>query len=309
MPRKSRKKPRLHFAFGPHFGNAPYVPSYLGQKPTDYLVVEYAEGSTPKPISVRTLRKGVADFGDKGTHLEEARKYKVRFAQLGGKVYPGESGTKEELKRLTNKRNIATGYAFQRGTGQNYFDFELFVRKLVSDANYFLERHKLIGNRIAALEKSGTVLARYGSLHSTLSREMQKRGIESNRDISPMVFTHELSLVRKILMGKKPADIPIIEYKQAFVSELLLNWFNPIKVVKNDGSEHLTNFIVVRTLVDGLSERDLNEIIVQQNLALALSRNGIDIHHLPTRKGWLKFLEKHSVFYRRMKEIEKMKKK
>ncbi len=203
---RRRKIKKIHFEFEAHVPGQTYS-MHTPRKKTKTILAENSMGSL-KPITIQELKsipRGNKFYKSLVEYLEKAIKN-------GKKVVGGETAKSAwELNELREKLNKATVLESKM---KNNPSLENIKKYFSAEAELDKSRHKLIIRTVRESEKP--VQARYGSLHSILTKELKESGINSSRKLMPQVFDLSLTVVRKLLMGKTPSNA---EYKMAFITE------------------------------------------------------------------------------------------
>jgi len=317
-----RKRNPVHFVFEAHSPEQEYRKGKLPRNIKTIVFELYKGWPKGQPLTEEIVNKFPSD-----TRFEKTRKeFFLKALKESRRFVAGETVTLAEKKRLM----LLEGREFMRWT---YAFFEPSLKDIqkyfVAKARNNRFRHELIKKTIKELiEKKVIPLeARYGTTHSLLSMELRKQGIESSRTIKPQVFLPQEILLRKLTLGIKASQIKPVEYKKAF-ADLISHTnekMNEIIAGKKyeKWTEKDTRFfsLVETTLLNKLSEPQIDEIIKTRNPGLMFEFNGLpnplkeQIPHIEFRKKLIEFLNKNSSFQRRqqshiknIKEKEKIEK-
>ncbi len=299
MP-KNKRKP-VHFEFGSHAFQSKYSKQPFPGKKIKTVLFEDPFGIEKRNFKPEELV--VDDFKVEKSFLE----YVKRAHRRGIKIKAGESfeneAQKRKLERLYFDARNAQRILFSNLTMNNIENFFL------KQAEIEKFRHKLIINTIKNSEKP--IEAVYGAAHSNLTKQLKKEGIESSRDLKPMVFDWVSVVTRKIVEGKTPSEI---EYKRAFVSEFLLCKKTPELVFQKQEimlTQREVDFVCLleNVLFRNLSKKQLNEIILTKDWTKVFTLNDFSdplFYKIPKKK-FVEFLNKHSSFWKLHQRVAKRK--
>ncbi len=298
--RTNRKVKPVHLVFSAHGDRNPYLnnPAKHLAKRIRTHVYESAYGqdwfNSPTAEDTAAINKDI--------FLRRTQEF-LKRAQAGGqRIIAGESSDSVGQEKLIDLKALAE---VTRRWAKRSASLADIKKMLKAYAEYDQYRHQLIIDKIRKSDKP--LVARYGPAHSTLSAELRKEGIESSRDMQPRVFDWNLSLIRKLLSGKKPDDIPDIEYKKAFLAEFYADAVPfSLAILKPSPYKEQVITLFWRTLISRLREEQVDEIIKAKDRDLILTKNGLD--RTPTLPEIKSFLEQHSEFYRRQLAGGRMKK-
>lgn len=312
MPKKPEKskpseKKAVHFIFRAHSDGEKYMHKI---PQVDTFIFEHPNGhSAQEPITQEWIRKQYR----KTYYNRTARKFLSKLLEEGKTVKAGETYHSVERKKhfemLKIMMNIAMAVAFRSGELKDIKNY--FVKRAKSDR----ERHELIKNTIReSLPKK--IAARFGSVHSILSKELGKEGIQSTRDLGTVTFNWHDIVLRKLLSGIDPDKISNIEYIKGFLAMLHSAEY---KLIFAKPSSKLTaediNFLnlVQTTMLDRCTDKQIVQIFESAKPFARYPFSG-KIHKLlckynglptnPTREQLEAFLEKHSEQWRRMQRAK-----
>ncbi|MBD3387484.1 MAG: hypothetical protein GF416_00520 [Candidatus Altiarchaeales archaeon] len=285
-----RKKP-VHLTFKAHVDGETFRSQPLADDVKTF-VLEDASG--------RELNEQVEILHDRSTTYSSGAKEFVDEARAAGKeVVAGETfrspGDRELYERLSKSSNEAMKAAWINPVADCIRDY--FVKRAEWDAF----RHKLIRQTIGSASKEGPLEAQYGTGHSTLSAELSAVGIDSSRDMGPLVFPHDTCIIRKLVRGKDPMEISDREYKAGFVSMIMpddwasLAFCGKSLDVRTD-SDSRFEILVRHALVDRLTEQQLDEVLWRDDFKLVMTFNGLPnpLDRTPTPEEVRDFLDRNS---------------
>lgn len=284
---KAKQREKVHFVFRAH----PTGERYLPKKYDDFrgtLIVEDAIG-IKKGKEFEPKKFGKPQFTYGRTQVE----YIDELLKRNGKVNVGESFTTDYEKKQLLRHNYIRNNII--GQSINLWDLKLFKEAMIEIGKIDREiRHKLIKQTIS--ETKEPVVSRYGTMHSTLSRELQKIGIKSSREIDSQQFEHFSILRRKMLLNKRISKIDI---KRAFISLKILYSIGE-KFISSANLSNKDKIILIPSitfhLIENLSQKQLDKIISEKDLNLLCKFNNLPTN--PTRKELMLWLDKNSVFWR-----------
>jgi hypothetical protein len=292
-----RRKP-VHFLFETHFPNDSAMEprrKYLNPQ-TKTFVYEDASGVT-RPLTPADL-EGVSldSFSPRTRSKIEAFKEAFR---LGIPIVPGELMKPSEVKRY---RQLETQTQKTRAQASSSFALNDIKKYHEADAAEYRMRHEII--RRTLRESAAPLVANFGIIHSTLSRELRDRGIETSRDIQPQVFNWNEIVLRKMLLNQKPTDL---EHKKAFLSALFSTGLIENGLMRT-GADHNFFAMLETALFKNLEQNEarvVEQMLRTKDLSLLFEANGLPATPTPTQLH--QFLGKHSAFYTRESEIRKKK--
>jgi hypothetical protein len=174
-------------------------------------------------------------------------------------------------------------------------------------------RHFLIRRTIKRLAKGGRVEGQYGTFHSLLHQELIDEGTEVSRDVKAQIFDWESIVMRKLLRGVKPDDIPGIEYKKAFATTLQpmhalmmgkSDWYDQVICGKpneahTDADKRFSR-MVLNAMLDRLDEKRLESVLYELDCSLVFTANGLrdpESERPPTRGDYIDFLDRNMKDY------------
>lgn len=291
-PRAHRKN--VHFVFKAHPANEPHHSVYRG---TNTYLYEDARGFAEV-------------LGDRAVILKDNlrdRSLGKIARHTGVNILPGETahGVKGALKvgwlRWLLRENLRRESKLKKsGTLESYREF------LVSFAKLNRFRHTIIRENIAQLQGHGTIQSELGTAHSLLSSELRREGISSSREtLSPVVFTHNVALIRRLVRGVRPDSITDADYRRGLLSYRVS--FNKRLYSTNAGIT--LDAILSRAVIDSLSDAQvssaLNDIARGRSLSIHREIGLPSRTTLPQLVAWVK--KTHSK-YRRFLERPDIKK-
>lgn len=295
--RYPRKKGKVHFLFKSHGDDEHFGRGHnFSTLPKTYLFESAFGHINPEP------RKK----GDIHKLPNETRNNKTRIQALldlhakGVTILPGEAGRKKEIERL--HQLIATWYSIGQKLERNP-TLENIKEYVKAHANMTQSRHDLVRAHVKELIREGKtpVESQYGTNHSILSAELRKIGIPNTRTIFPRVKSHFHQVIFKKMRGKPVSDK---EYQQALASAVLLDFLAPLTPGKLKDAKDRFLTLFTTALIENLDPTQLTAVI--QNPQLVLRFNGLP--EKPTTKQIQAFLENHSLFWKRLKAHQEMKK-
>jgi len=312
-----RKRKSVHLILRSHFHGEKFRAGKLPPQKIKKFIVEYGvDLPIDRPIQKKDIILVTPQPGSSISNFNTTEKKFLSDAlKHGKKVVVGEmTRSKAELKKLWSMKGKLYKMDLTLMENPTLNDIKKYF---ILTANYGKFRHELIrGNIKYAIKKKETPIeVIYGSAHSLLSKELKKEGIESSRKIKPQVFIHEIILLRKLMAGVSPSQIKPIEYKRAFVSLLSFddrmytnvtgkNWF---KINDKD-----TRFyaLMETTMLNRLSEEQIDKIIKTKDLSLMFTFNGIsnpfkeNISRRKFHEQLIEFLNKYSDFQKIHKQFK-----
>ncbi|MEK6820947.1 MAG: hypothetical protein AABY11_00930, partial [archaeon] len=209
-PRASGKKRSgvVHFVFRGHAARQKFFP-VPARKETRTVLVEDGYGITleaekklSRIFSEPNVRKKIRfDVRPMSASLNRGL---AHAASLGMRIASGEvTSNLGAFTRLMDRENRHKKSAVVNPTVANirrYFETEARIMKI---------RHGLIRRRVRQIVEGGEapIDAYYGTAHSLLSRELKDEGIQTTRDIDPIVFPGGGILLRQLMRGKNPREI------------------------------------------------------------------------------------------------------
>jgi len=323
--RRIKRKP-VHFVFKAHSGGEEYHSKPI-KKEIKTLVVEEVSGELiNKQIKKEDIRK---PFSFKGNlNFVTKKRLFLRALKKGKKVVYGETllnyREKKILEDLSRKTERLKSISVEKPTVNNIKNYFIAFAKF----NKF--RHKLIQRTIKrVIRKKETPLeAQYGTAHSLLSRELRKEGIESSREITPLVFPWDIIVLRKLMSGIAPSRIKPIEYKKAYISDKGERWVvygrkhnilyhkKIIEIITGKKYDQITDkdfrfyALVETTMLNRLSEKQVDKIIREADISLMFGFNSLpipvrdNISHKEFHNKLISLLNKHSSFQKIYKQFK-----
>ena len=293
---KPRKKD-VHFVFKAHAPGEVYETRIPDAK--TYIVEEVRGEIRPR------TEKGISKSAPAEVFGRTRREFLLGLVRSGKIVKVGETFKLREMPKYrllawkVRKAEEKLGAEPSLNYVKNFF---------VSEANFIRERHRLIRKTIKESLKNGGVDAQYGTFHSLLSRELKREGINSSRDIAPVVFDLDGFVLRKLLAGAIPTDL---EYKKGYISRLCAT-LNILEAILGKHDSMVTDadnrvfMLVQTTMLNRCSEEQINNLLnlrLPREIHEELCRiNGLPPN--PTRAELEAFLNKYSEHWRRLQRAE-----
>lgn len=289
----------VHLFLNSHGTNDRFLPKRL-LKGTRTIVYEESMGiiGTPRTFSFPeyTLEQMMADI--ESLMNQDFAKTLMIAKKRGIRAIPGELGTREMIQDLRDK---AVHYNRIITKVQTLDDVKAVFNAF---ADLLRARYNLIVNTIKQAETP--LVARYGSSHSGLSRDLAKAGIKSSREKSPNVNSCGEIVTNKLLAGLKPTEA---DYKRAAIAGFLVVELQKLGKQPNTKPE-ISFFDNLHTVIlRRLPEQKLDEILrsktpISQTI---YTMTGLPLN--PSQSTLRRFLKNHSSFYRRQQGIREMKRK
>lgn len=181
--------------------------------------------------------------------------------------------------------------------------------QLLADENIFRER--LILYTIEHAPKP--IEARYGSMHSTLTRGIQQSGLTLEREIQTQPFDPYAQVIRKMVIGKNPTED---ELRNAWISRYMPEKYWKILTTKNSNHASFKEAnridLLQHVLLNRLAKRkptvlaDIAQKIAQNPMEFSRVLTENELSSNPSKKEIQTFLNRYSIYERREKTIKKM---
>jgi len=307
MAKKKSRSTQVHFYFGPHSDRSIYLPKKYYKEKIKTHIAEFA----PEPVGiVKAWIKSLLSGRDLSLHERQKARFLRKVLREGGKIVTPEA--------LTTRKDIRdfeiivkdTTYLIRRVHElSNPKELIVSARELfeLQAEEIFGFRHPRIIKAVKAAvrKREMPVLGVYGTHHTILSKELREAGIESSREVSSDIFRWQGVVRRKLYLG-----IPVsnTEIKRAAVSRRA----NLYALVHKKSGLHLTyKQISILDAIDyellkRLNSKQLDKIIRTRDHREIFQLNGLPSH--PTIRQLRDWLEKHSLFWRRLQLGEQKRK-
>ncbi|MFA5126052.1 MAG: hypothetical protein WC462_03545 [archaeon] len=288
------RKARIHLTFGSHADNEKFIRNR--DAPLRRTKVVF-----PEFISANKNR-----FNSSFSKFEENARRRgvlVRNAEKGSTR--AEEISLENSFRVDKKHEIALKHPSLR-TAVDYFN-------ALKDSVSF--RHMLARKNIIEGTKRGKVEVRYGTAHSVLAAELRALGQDVSISMKPFVFSWDYVVLRKLLRNKEPTKL---EYKRGLLSlrfsndeKFLINLFQK-RVMSLSESEMRFWHLLNNVMVGKLTEKEIDGFTKSRSLVVSLLNhfglsNPNKVRGRELKKELVKFLDANSVFWRRQRNIVKLK--
>ncbi len=279
-----------------------YLPFKHLPRETKTLVTEAGNGwrrsdyVTTKDFNAKQIRPH-----DK--YRKEEAHAATSILKRGGSVRMGETLTRAERREL-RRLNRAINFAMIMETNPSLEQIKKFYHaEAASDAF----RHTAIRRTIRSAYTHGKtpLLARYGTAHSVIARELlEKDRIRITRSIEKQVFNWTDIVHRKLLLGKKPTDT---EYLRAYATQIKIDEPFQQRILdtwkrskKNIFPAVLPKFmsLISHALIAGLTSAQLKKLIASPHINEAFVQNGLPPH--PSMQTIIRFIQKKSIYFRNL---------
>ena len=157
------------------------------------------------------------------------------------------------------------------------------------------ERHRIIRRTIRQSESP--LLGKFGTMHSTLARELQREGIQIERSIQPQVFGFSGIVHRKLLAGKRPTNL---EYKKGMLQELLT------PSIKTDAQRRFS-ILYSTEMLKSLSEQQVDAFLklpYTEILPKIFYANNLPLN--PSQSTLRRFVQKHSMMHKWLRDAREV---
>lgn len=287
------KRKGVHLIFDHHLEETKYAPNQTPDPaPKTHLFEEVLGFSGRLPESIVRRKTGRYVFP------KAQRSYLARLLKGNPETYIAAGETLKDREEKEEYLKLVRVSELSQDRYHRTAELEDFKKFMVAEAELDKKRHELIRRSIReAIEAERIpVEVRYGLAHSLLSKELSREGIPSSREMPPTVFTHDVQVIRQLLLGKKPEEIDEELYKRALVGYRL-----GLNVNFNTQREWNRWNAFSRVVVERLSTQQLDEFIANP---LTTNRvfewNGLGSN--PSSRQITSFLKKYSSYWKR-KEI------
>lgn len=291
---QKRARGKVHLVLSTHARKDYYLPRRL-LKGTETILDEVPFGDYGDQKRRRSIKGNIQEWKEKalsGVPFKVDTGKKLLLARKRGiKIFPGELvRNKKELEKFRNIFSLRKDKLMHARQTRKIKDIQKYFE---AEHSFLSARHALI--RRAIRESTMPTVARYGSTHSLLSRELLDEGIRSTREIEPTVFDYRSRVFRMLMRGEKPSDIMYL--KGWIISNMQFALPTKFRIENNSDHKLFSDFTTI--VLDRLPEETIKRLASQEETPFNQICELAGLPQNPSRRTIQRFLMKYSIFYQR----------